>query len=262
MTCAEYDRFAEFYDYVVPYRERADVGFFVDLAKESGGPVLEVGCGTGRVLVPTARAGLEIDGLDLSAGMLAACRASLAREADAVQARVRLHAGDMRTMRLGRTYALVTLPFRSFQHLLTVDDQLQALAALREHVSPGGRIVIDVFNPSLPFLTDQRITIEPYAEPAFTMPDGRHVVRSYRIASRDYFAQVQQVEFVIDVTHPDGRREVHREPFPLRYLFRYELEHLVVRCGFSVEAIYADYDRSPFGSKYPGELILVGRRDR
>jgi len=261
MTCPEYDRFAEFYDHVVPYRERADVGFFVDLARECGGSVLEAGCGTGRVLLPTARAGIEIDGLDSSDGMLAECRRALALEPEAVRARVRLHAGDMRTMRLGRAYSLVTLPFRSFQHLLTVGDQLQALATLREHVSPGGRIVIDVFNPSLPFLTDQRITIEPYAEPSFTMPDGRHVVRSYRIASRDYFAQLQEVEFAIDVTHVDGRRELHREQFPLRYLFRYELEHLVARCGFTVDAIYADYDRRPFGSKYPGELILVARRE-
>jgi hypothetical protein len=92
------------------------------------------------------------------------------------------------------------------------------------------------------------------------MPDGRRVVRSYRIAGRDYFAQVQDVEFTIDVTHPDGRRETNREQFALRYLFRYEVEHLLERCGFNVEAIYADYDRSPYGSKYPGELIAIARR--
>ena len=261
MSCPEYDRFAEFYDHVVPYRERTDVSFFVDLARESGGPVLEAGCGTGRVLIPTARAGVAIDGFDTSEGMLAECRASLAREPESVRTRVSLHTADMRTVRLGRTYRLVTLPFRSFQHLLTVEDQQRALAALREHVAPGGRIVIDVFNPSLPFLTDQRITLEPHREPAFTMPDGREVVRSYRIAARDYFAQVQQVEFTVEVTQPDGRQERHSDQFAIRYLFRYELEHLVARGGFRVEALYADYDRSPYGSKYPGELILVARRD-
>ena len=65
---------AELYDHVVPYRERQDIGFFVDAAAESGGPVLEIGCGTGRVLIPTARAGIEITGLDMSTHMLAVCR--------------------------------------------------------------------------------------------------------------------------------------------------------------------------------------------
>jgi SAM-dependent methyltransferase len=260
MSCPEYDRFAEFYDHVIPYRNRADVGFYVDLARRSGGPVLEAGCGTGRVLIPIARAGIEIDGFDTSDGMLAACRASLAREPQSVRDRVRLVSADMRTATLGRAYPLVTIPFRSFQHLLTTEDELQALGTLREHLLPDGLLVVDLFNPSLPFLTDQRITIEPYLEPAFTMPDGRRVVRGYRIAGRDYFAQVQDVEFTIDVTHPDGRHETSREQFPLRYLFRYELEHLLERSGFAVEAVYSDYDRSPFGSTYPGELIAVARR--
>lgn len=260
MSCPEYDRFAEYYDHVVPYRARTDVGFFVDLAREAGGGVLEAGCGTGRVLVPTARAGVTIDGLDLSAAMLEQCRVSLAHEPAEVQRRVRLHHGDMRTAQLGRRYALVTMPFRSVQHLLDVEDQRRALDNLRDHLAPQGRLVVDAFNPSLPFLTDQRITIEPYAEPAFTMPDGRRVVRSYRIAGRDYFAQVQQVEFTIDVGHPDGRAERHVETFALRYFFRFELEHLLERCGFSVEALYGDYDRSPYGRRYPGELIFVARR--
>ncbi|HEY8548503.1 MAG TPA: class I SAM-dependent methyltransferase [Vicinamibacterales bacterium] len=259
MSCAEYERFAEYYDHVVAYRTRQDVAFFVSLAREAGGPVLEAGCGTGRVLIPTARAGVTIDGLDRSARMLELCRENLAREPDEVRARVRLHEGDMRSFELDGRFALITLPFRSFQHLLTVDDQLQALATLRRHLAPGGRLVVDVFNPSLPFLVDEKITVEPYAEPAFTMPDGRHVVRKYRIPARDYFTQVQQVEFTMEVTHPDGRQERHIEAFPLRYFFRYELEHLLERSGFHVEALYGDYDRSEYGKAYPGELIFVCR---
>jgi len=98
----EYGFTAEFYDHVVPYRERQDVAFFVELAREAGGPVLEVGCGTGRVLIPTARAGFEIVGLDLSPSMLAVCRESLAQEPAEVQARVELVEGDMRDFDLGR----------------------------------------------------------------------------------------------------------------------------------------------------------------
>jgi len=99
-------------------------------------------------------------------------------------------------------------------------------------------------------------------EPAFTMPDGRQVVRRARILSRDLLQQVQDVEMIYDVTYPDGHTERHLDHFPMRYLFRYEAEHLLVRAGFTVEAVYADYDRSPYGSKYPGELIFLACKSR
>jgi SAM-dependent methyltransferase len=96
-----YAAVAEFYAYGVPTAERQDVAFFVERAQEAGGPVLEIGCGTGRVLIPTAQAGLEIVGLDASARMLAVCQAQLARPPEAVQARVKgLVQGDMRQFAL------------------------------------------------------------------------------------------------------------------------------------------------------------------
>ena len=85
----EYRLVAEFYDYVAPYRERQDVAFFVQMARDSGGPVLEIGCGTGRVLIPTAQAATEIVGLDASPAMLARCREKLSREPQAVQSSTR-----------------------------------------------------------------------------------------------------------------------------------------------------------------------------
>ena len=153
-TCPEYENFSEFYDNVPAYRVRGDVPFFIDLARQAEGPVLEVGCGTGRVLIPTARAGVTIDGLDSAPAMLNICRAALEREPPEVRARVRLHHGDMCAPGLSGPYALITLPFRSFLHILTVEDQLRALSALHALLVPGGRLVLDIFNPSLPYLTD------------------------------------------------------------------------------------------------------------
>jgi hypothetical protein len=111
----------------------------------------------------------------------------------------------------------------------------------------------------LPYLTDVQYLTEHGEEPEFTTDDGRRVVRRARIVSRDYFNQITNNESTYYVTHPDGREErlVHR--FPLRYLFKFEMEHLLARCNFSVEAVYADYDKSPYGSKYPGELIIVAK---
>ncbi len=270
---ADYPFTAEFYDHFAPYKERTDLAFFVQAAQESGGPVLEVGCGTGRVLIPIARAGIEITGLDLAESMLAVCRERLAAEPPQVQSRVRLVQADMRNFDLtsqGAThfqsalhlppYKLVTLPFRPFQHLLTVEDQLACLALLHRHLAADGRLVLDLFNPSFAFLASDTLGQELGQEPEFAMPDGRRITRRSKIVARDYFTQVNQVELIYYVTHPDGRTERLVHPFPMRYLFRYEAEHLLARAGFAVEQLYADYDRSPYGAKYPGELIFVAKK--
>jgi SAM-dependent methyltransferase len=250
--------FAEVYDSVVPYRERQDVNFFVEMAKRSGGPVLELGCGTGRVLIPTAESGIEIVGLDASPLMLSVCREKLLSQSNAVQSKVTsLIQGDMRDFELGRKFSLATIPFRPFQHLLTVADEISCLKTIRRHLVEGGKLVLDIFNPSLQHLADERYLQEHGEEPEFVTADGRKVVRRARIVSRDYFRQITHNELIYDVTHPDGREERHVHRFPMRYLFKFEAEHLLARCGFGLEAVYADYDKSPYGSKYPGELILV-----
>jgi len=255
----EYGPVADLYDHVVPYRGRPDVDFFVDAAIEAAGPVLEIGCGTGRVLLPTARGGVDIVGLDLSPHMLAVCRDRLRLEEPAVQSRVTLVQGDMRRFDLARTFALVTLPFRPFQHLITVDDQMACLASIRRHLASDGRLILDLFNPSLDALAGPDDDSERNEEPEFTTPDGRRVLRRHRVVARDRANQVNQVELVYYVTHPDGRRERLVHAFAMRYLFRFEAEHLLVRAGFAVERLYGGYDKSAYGSSYPGELIFVAR---
>ncbi len=256
-TYDEYMSIAELYDHVVPYRERQDVGFFVEAAKESGGPVLEVGCGTGRVLIPTARAGVEITGLDLSAHMLAVCQERLKAEAEEVQSRVLLVQGDMRQFELSRTFNLITLPFRPFQHLTTVEEQMACLGCLHHHLAEQGKLILDIFNPMLEALVGTNFGEEMSEEPEFSMPDGRRVIRRHKIVSRDVPNQTNHVELIYYVHYPDGHQERLVQAFPMRYLFRFEAEHLLSRAGFVVEQLYADYDKSPYGSKYPGELIFV-----
>lgn len=260
MGADEYGDVAEFYDYVVPYATRGDIEFYVDEALAADGPVLEVGCGTGRVLIPTARAGVAISGLDGSTAMLNCCRQKLAGETLAVRNRVELHDGDMRSFDIGRRFALVTIPFRPFQHLLTVDDQLACLTTIHRHLETDGRLILDVFNPSLDHLVDRPIGLElPEGSPA-TLPDGRSLERTFKITSADRFEQVNDIELIYHVTDATGatRRSVHA--FRMRYFFRYEIEHLLARTGFVVEQLYAGYDRSAYGSTYPGDLIFIARK--
>jgi SAM-dependent methyltransferase len=256
----EYADIADLYDHVVLYRDRADVAFFVEAAVGAGGPVLEVGCGTGRVLIPTARAGAAITGIDLSAGMLGTCRRRLEQEPEEVRERAQLVQADMRRFDLGRQFALATIPFRPFQHLLTVDDQLACLGGVRAHLRDGGVLIVDLFNPSLDVLVNLPIGEEGGHEPEFTMPDGRRVRRSFRLLAADRFQQVNDLELIYRVTHPGGQEERLLHTFQMRYVFRFEMEHLLARAGFEVEHLYSDFDKSPYGHAYPGELIFVTRK--
>lgn len=260
MTSDEYQEAAEFYDYVDAYATREDVAFYVDEALAAKGPVLEIGCGTGRVLIPTARAGVTIAGLDASSSMLRVCTRKLDAEPAAVRSRVSLYAGDMRDFNLGRTFALVTIPFRPFQHLATVEDQLACLGCIQKHLDPGGRLIFDLFNPSIDLLASRPIGVIAAEGPPFAVPDGRQVQRSFQITYQDRFRQVNGVELIYDVIGADGRTERSVHAFDMRYLFRFEAEHLLARAGFVVEQLYAGSDRSPYGSTYPGDLVFVARR--
>jgi len=256
----EYAAIADLYDHVALHVNRPDIAFYLDAARESGGPVLELGCGSGRVLIPTARAGVSITGVDGSPAMLATARNALAREAPEVQSRAQLVEADMRSFHLGRTFALVTIPFRPFQHLLTVDDQLACLATIRRHLADDGRLILDLFNPSLDLLVHTKIGEEVDEGQPSATPDGRTISRRFKTVAADRFAQVNRFELIYCVTDRDGRQERFVHSFGLRYLFRFEAEHLLARAGFRVERLYGGFDRSEYGTSYPGELIFTARK--
>lgn len=259
-TYDEYGFVAEFYDRVTVYSRRQDIQFYVDLAKECGGPVLELGCGTGRVMIPILREGIETVGLDNSESMLRVCQEKLCLETPELRKRAQIYHGDIRFFNLGRTFKLLTTPFRVYQHLTTVDDQLHCLECINQHLEPGGRFILDLFNPYLPRLYDDRYLEEVDEEEPFTMPDGRRVVRKNRIVARDLNEQVLTVELIYYVTYSNGREERLIHAFKMRYFFRFEIEHLLARSGFEIEQRYSDYDKSPIGSKNPGELLFVARK--
>ncbi len=189
--------------------------------------------------------------------MLAQCRRKLRGEPDEVRGRITLIEGDMRDFDLGTTFGLVTVPFRAFQHLKTVEEQISCLESIHMHLDDDGILVRGLFNPSMASLLDEKRREEFGDEDEFTMPDGRRVLRRARVPSVDKAKQLLQCEFVYYVTHPDGREERLVHHFSVRYLFRYETEHLLCRCGFRIEAIYGGFDRSPFGSDWPGEQIFI-----
>jgi len=138
-------------------------------------------------------------------GMLEACRRRLRAEPPDVHRRASLQRGDMRGFKLGRSFRLVTIPFRPFQHLVTVQEQLACLAAVRRHLERNGQLVFDVFNPSIHRLAKPADGVETDEEPPFTLPDGRVVIRRHRFLERDLITQVNSSELVYHLTHLDGR---------------------------------------------------------
>ncbi len=117
-----------------------DEAFYLDLARRCEGPVLELGCGEGRLLLPLGRAGFDVVGLERSAAMLEALESRLKDEDSAVRGRVQVVEGDMADFALDRSFPLVLAPYRAFQHLLTPVDQSQSLVALRELLEPSGLV--------------------------------------------------------------------------------------------------------------------------
>lgn len=256
-----YDAFPDLptiYDSVPIYTARRDVQFYVDEARDAGGSVLEIGCGTGRVLLPIARSGYAIDGVDASPQMLARCRSKLRGEPDEVRSRVRLHQADARAFDLGRKFDLVIAPFRVVQHLTTIEDQVGFLGSVSRHLAPAGRLAFDVFNPNLAALVSAD-GIEREDTPETTLPDGRTFRRAGRVARVRWIDQVSEIELVYYISGPAGATERRVQPFDMRWFLRAELVNLLARGGFRVRSIYGDFDRSPLTDESK-ELVVCAER--
>jgi SAM-dependent methyltransferase len=250
---------AELYDHVPLYKDRKDAAFYVDLCRAAKGEVLELGCGTGRVLIPATAAGCRITGLDGSGFMLERCRTKLRALTPEVQNRVTLVEADMTSFSLGRAFALATVPFRPLQHLVSVEEQLSFLACVHRHLIPGGKLALDVFHPDLKRLSTPASHEENEDTAEHTLPDGRRLRRTFRVTAQRRAEQTNDIELIYYVTDPDGGTTRLVQAFPMRYYFRFELEHLLARSGFRVQELFGNFDRSPFIDSSP-EMIVVAVR--
>jgi ubiquinone/menaquinone biosynthesis C-methylase UbiE len=142
-----------------------DLAFYQRVAREVGGPVLELACGTGRIALPLAGAGLHVTGVDRSEAMLTIARRKLAALPDSMQERLTLVNQDISALNLGRRFGFVFVPFRSFQALLTIDLQRKSLEAIRRHLEPTGRLALHLFDPRLDLLIDANVTLPGLSAP-------------------------------------------------------------------------------------------------
>jgi SAM-dependent methyltransferase len=249
-----FDIYARFYDPDLGDLD-ADLSFYEQFAARCGSPILELGCGTGRVLLPLARQGFRITGIDASAEMLQRARAKIASEE--LGERVTLAQQEMCELELEERFNMAFAALNSFAHLHTTDDQLAALAHIRRHLNPGGMLIVDMFNPDLGRLLDARGHLA--LAKVMTEHDTGHRVMRFYSEEVDLERQLIHTTYVIDELDAEGRVQRTLFPFSLRYVFRYELALLLRHAGFEVEAVYGSYDLDPFSGDSE-KLIAVARK--
>ena len=245
----------ELYDFLFESLD-FDVPFLLRTAREGGGPVLEVGCGTGRILLRLLAAGIDAEGIEPSAPM----RERLARKAGERGLAVRVGDGDVRTFALPRRFARVLMPFNAFSHLLTLDAQLAALRNMGRHLAPGGAVVVHLSQttPATWAAAEQDRVLEHEA-PA---PTPGHVVRIYDTRRKDATAQTQHS--IVDVEEVDAAGTVVRAARTEqwhRWVHRNELELLLRHAGFADVAILGDDGVTPATAVSAG-LWAIGREMR
>ena len=234
--------------------------FYLDLATQpsrNDRSVLEIACGTGRVATRLAQAGAHVTGIDLSAAML-----EVAKRESAGISNLRWLQADMRNFDLKETFNLIISPGHSFMHLLTISDQLACLACLRRHLSPDGLLVLHIDHQDFSWLGDLRRDLGGVYQPGEEIVDPQtgHLARTQRAWWYEPATQIATAITRWEELDTDGKTLDRWEHGPNRFhcFFRYELEHLLLRAGFRVDALYGDFNHGEL-SDNSTEMIWLAR---
>jgi SAM-dependent methyltransferase len=255
-----YDQIARFYD-LTHASLTADLPFVLQLASETGSPILELGCGSGRLLLPLARAGHSVTGVDLSQVMLERARVRVAQEVSAVQQRITLHQADMTHFALpeGTQFGLVIVPYNTLLHL----DTAQALATLRRvkgMLRENGRLLIDLANPVDIANTPEDALLS--LENVLTDPETGELIVHLASNRLDTADQTLHITWIYDVSAANGG-PVHRTVAHGTYHYRYphQLELLLQEAGFKLLHLWGDYDQSPYDEDSDRLLVLATKKE-
>jgi SAM-dependent methyltransferase len=236
-----------------------DVEFYLGLAQRTGGPILDLGGGTGRVAWPLADAGYDVWSLDLSEDMQAAGRQKAAQH-PAVRDRVTFVQGDMTSFELAERFGLAVIPFRAFQVLLEPRQQRECLATILRHLRPGGLLAFHVFDPLLQYCTPD-VGVGPRPERgAIRHPVTGTLVRVNAVERQnDPLRQVMEERWEFEELDSAGAILRHEsERLTMRWTYRYEMRYLLELTGFKVDGEFSDFIGSP--PAYGREQVWVVSR--
>jgi predicted RNA methylase len=258
MTASAYN--PRLYDLVTAASQGGDVEWYSQQARQQGSPILELGAGTGRIVLPIAQAGYQIHALEYDAGMREALIRRIEELPEGVRTRIQVIAGDMRCFTLETRYALIQIPYRAFLHNLTRADQLACLACCREHLQAEGLLAFNVFHPSLEYMSRHHSLLRGVwrwnAE--IDHPDGGVLV--YSEANR-YDPALQRVSSRHRYEHFDAQGqlvEVFYQRLELAYLYPGDIRDLLGASGYSQVTLYGGFDRRPFSADGQ-ELVVLAR---
>lgn len=237
-------------------RRRHDVQFYRDLASESGGPVLELGVGTGRVALAIAKAGVHVVGVEPMSPMLEQARQRLDRLPRAARSRIELRQGDLMRLRLRRKFPLVIAPFNVWMHLYTREELERGFATVHHHLQPGGRFAFDVLLPDPVSLA--RVSSKRYRGGEVPHPRGGARYRYSEYFSYDHATQIETV--VMDFEHPEQKNQSFCTPLTQRQFFPAELEALLHYNGFEVESHTSDFDGGPITAATESQVLIARAR--
>lgn len=240
--------------------DEADIAWARRLARIAGGPVADLGCGTGRLTLPLVEAGHDVVAVDRSPAMLQQLQRKLARQPQAVQERVSIERTDLRTWAGHRhDVALALLGYNTFAALLTPDEQLGCLTAVRAALRPGGLLALATAAVGARVIAlPDGFTREVYRRPAPELGQAVELTRHDIHRWTDETRQIRQLAVLYDVQEPDGGRRRYQYEYAARYTSRWELAHLLARCAFDDIHTHGGYDEEPFTVE-GGLLVVTGR---
>jgi SAM-dependent methyltransferase len=253
-----YKLLAEYYDggYAAK-KDLVDLPFYTALAKRIGGPVLEIACGTGRVLLPIARQGIQIHGVDNSPAMLNVLRRNLQTEPEAARKRVSVSGGDMRNFRLGKKYPLVIMPFRPMQHMHTLEDQVAALKTAAHHLDEDGVLAFDVFYPKYDVMFLSMGEEIPEMEWPLQSDPAKTVKRFFKKEFVDKINQTFSGTFIFRTFEGNKLIKEETEPVKLSYYTYPHVHALFLLAGLEPVEEYGSFSEAPLDKSSTDMIFIV-----
>ncbi len=238
-----FEKWAKVYDLIYE-KYKDDIDFYREEALKTNGKVLEIACGTGRIYLEMLKDGVDAYGIDISENMLKVLK--MKAKKSGLEPKVRK--ADMRTFKLKDKFPLIIIPFRSFLHNLTIEDQIKTLKNIKNHLAPNGKFILNFFFPN------PEVILNTYGKEIKETIKSKD--KKYTLINKAYFVdEVNQIiEFINTLKEND--KTVWEDKFQLAFIYKKEFELLLRLVGFKKWKVYADFNRKPLKS-YKQEIVWI-----
>ena len=258
----QFDQLASMYDLDMTDKT-AGISMYLDYANVQGSPVLQLGCGVGRLLLPIASEGIDIYGVDSSEPMLEFVRSEMDMGPDDVKERITLIEHELPEFQQDMKFNLILIAFNSFLNLLTRKDQQQTLVNVNNMLTDDGLLIIDILTPKHGDLAREwlrRKDVPIYRGLLYDEETSTTYVRNDRVRV-NLTDQIQETEMIYDTVYPDGRIEKAVRIVQTKYIFRSEMEILLESTGFNIRNFFSNYDSNQeFNYDDSSSMVFVAEK--